>query len=132
MQNFVLFLENKIVGLIVGGIKGVYLGIYKGLMIVMPVNELFLTKNIYDMSESFSPNNSFEIKNSKDFFEKLRDEYYDFDKAHLNPRHAINCAITSWHLTDWTYQEFFKTDSRFQDSKENGKKYLVYQNIRNI
>lgn len=74
------------------------------------------------MIENFNPNNSFEIKNSKDFFEKLRDEYNDFDRAHLNPRHAINCAITSWHLTDWTYQEFFKSDSKFQDSKEGKKK----------
>lgn len=73
------------------------------------------------MNDNFFPSNSFEIENSKGFFQKLRDEYGDFDKAHLNPRFAINCAITSWHLTDWTYQEFFKNDSRFQDSKENNK-----------
>ncbi len=73
------------------------------------------------MDNTFSPSNSFEIKNSKGFFKKLQDEYNDFDKEHLNPRFAINCAITSWHLTDWTYQEFFKNDERFQDSKENKK-----------
>lgn len=70
------------------------------------------------MDENFKPTNSFEIENSKGFYEKLKAEYEDFDKEHLNPRHAINAAITSWHLTDWTYQEFFKTDSRFQDSRE--------------
>lgn len=73
------------------------------------------------MNNNFLPSNSFEIENSKGFFKKLRDEYDDFDKAHLNPRFAINCAITSWHLTDWTYQEFFKNDERFQDSKEDKK-----------
>ncbi|MES2240124.1 MAG: hypothetical protein V4497_07675 [Bacteroidota bacterium] len=75
------------------------------------------------MKEDFLPSNAFEIENSKGFFKKLCDEYNDFDKAHLNPRFAINCAITSWHLTDWTYQEFFKDDERFQDSKE-GKKTI--------
>jgi hypothetical protein len=39
MENFVLFLENKIVGFIVGGIKGVYLRIDKGLMIVMQTKD---------------------------------------------------------------------------------------------
>jgi hypothetical protein len=73
------------------------------------------------MNDNFNPSNSFEIKNSKEFFDKLLEEYDDFDKKHLNPRFAINCAITSWHLTDWTYQEFFKIDLRFQDSKSNGK-----------
>lgn len=73
------------------------------------------------MNGNFKPTNSFEIENSQGFFEKLRAEYDDFDKQHLNPRFAINAAITSWHLSDWTYQEFFKTDSRYQDSRENGK-----------
>jgi len=68
---------------------------------------------------------SFEIKNSSDFFNKLIQEYEDFDKQHLNPRHAINCAITSWHLTDWTYHEFYKTDDRFQDYEKADKKGSV-------
>ena len=73
------------------------------------------------MSDTFKPSNSFEIENSRGFYAKLCDEFEEFDNEHLNPRHAINAAITSWHLTDWTYQEFFKSDSRFQDSKENGR-----------
>lgn len=73
------------------------------------------------MSNNFKPTKSFEIANSKGFYEKLLEEYNDFDREHLNPRYAINSAITSWHLTDWTYQEFFKLDSRFQDSRENRK-----------
>ena len=68
-----------------------------------------------------NPSLTFEIRNSKDFFNKLLEEYNDFDKQHLNPRFAMNCAITSWHLTDWTYLEYYQDDSRFQDSESNDK-----------
>ena len=71
------------------------------------------------------PRHSFEIKNSNDFFNKLLQEYSDFDKQHLNPRHAINCAITSWHLTDWTYHEFYSRHVDFQDSEKIDKKGCV-------
>lgn len=72
------------------------------------------------------PNYTFEINNSKSFFEKLLQEYKDFDTDHLNPRFAMNCAINSWHLSDWTFQEFFKSDNRFQNSIEivDGEKKL--------
>ena len=69
-----------------------------------------------------NPTLTFEIRNSKDLFNKLLEEYKDFDKQHLNPRFAMNCAITSWHLTDWTYLEYFKNDDRFQDSESIDKK----------
>lgn len=68
------------------------------------------------------PKLTFEIKSSRDMLKKLLEEYSDFDKQHLNPRFAINCAITSWHLTDWTYHEFFKNDERFQDRETLDKK----------
>jgi hypothetical protein len=79
--------------------------------------------------ENFNPQLSFEITSSKHFFEKLEQEYGDFDKDHLSARHAINCALTSWHLTDWTYAEFFKNHPDFQDSekikRKKGKEYLI-------
>ena len=74
------------------------------------------------MEENFKPKLSFEIENSKGFLEKLLNEYSDFDKEHLNSRHAINCAINSWHLTDWTFQEFYKTDSRFTNTVVDGRR----------
>jgi hypothetical protein len=77
------------------------------------------------MIEKIRPNLTFEINNSKDFFDKLVEEYSDFDKQHLNPRYAMNCAITSWHLTDWTYHEYFKDDLRFQDSEKIDKNGCV-------
>ena len=60
------------------------------------------------MSEKINPNLTFEIDSSKKLFNKLLEEYADFDKDHLNPRFAMNCVTNSWHLTDWTYH----TESR--------------------
>lgn len=80
------------------------------------------------MTEKINPQLTFEIKNSEEFLNKLLEEYNDFDKQYLNPRFAMNCAITSWHMTDWTYHEFFKKDSKFQDShikEKNGCVRLI-------
>lgn len=74
------------------------------------------------MSEKLNPNLTFEIDTSKKLFNKLMEEYNDFDKSHLSPRFAMNSAVDSWHLTDWTYQEFFKNDERFQDTEKIDKK----------
>ncbi|WP_458626445.1 hypothetical protein [Winogradskyella sp. PC D3.3] len=74
------------------------------------------------MSEKIKPNLTFEIDTSQKLFNKLMEEYSDFDKSHLNPRFAMNAAIDSWHLTDWTYQEFYKDDIRFQNSEKTDKK----------
>lgn len=73
------------------------------------------------MSETNKPKLSFEISNSSELFNMLLEEYTDFDKQHLNPRFAMNCAITSWHLTDWTYHELYSKDIRFRSSKKQIK-----------
>lgn len=52
---------------------------------------------------------SFEIKNSRDLFKKLQEEYKDFENDELSSRHAINCAMTAWHLTDWTFKEYMSS-----------------------
>lgn len=49
---------------------------------------------------------SFGIKSSKDFFQKLQDDYSDFCKDKTSSRIALNCAMTSWHLTEWIYHEY--------------------------
>lgn len=49
---------------------------------------------------------SFDIKSSEDFFNKLIEEFNDLQNDPLSSRHAINCAMTAWHLTDWIYWEF--------------------------
>lgn len=49
---------------------------------------------------------SFDIKNSLDFYNKLLEDYEDFLNNKTSSRIAINCAMTSWHLADWIYNEF--------------------------
>ena len=74
------------------------------------------------MSDDFNPKLTFEFSNSKSLFENLLEEYSDFDKQPLKSRFAMNCAINSWHLTDWTFQEFYKSDEKFQDKESVDKK----------
>jgi hypothetical protein len=74
------------------------------------------------MMPEFKPTLTFEFNNSKKIFENLLEEYSDFDKQPLKSRFAMNCAINSWHLTDWTFQEFFINDIRFQDKVSVDKK----------
>ena len=49
---------------------------------------------------------SFDIKTSKDFFNKLLADYDEFCSDTTSSRVALNCAMTAWHLTEWTYNEF--------------------------
>lgn len=74
------------------------------------------------------PKLTFDIKSSIDFFKKMILEYEDFKENHLSARYAINCAINSWHLTDWTFQEYFKDAIKYQDEEreklKNGKIYV--------
>ena len=48
---------------------------------------------------------SFAITNSEQFLSKLLEDYEDFKNDNTSSRHAINCAMTAWHLTDWIYFE---------------------------
>lgn len=63
---------------------------------------------------------SFEIKNSEDFYNKLREDVSEFMKDTLSSRIAINCAMTAWHLTEWVYHEYYplnyKNEQEFQSS----------------
>ena len=60
------------------------------------------------MTNNFNPTFSFEFKNSNDLFENLLEEFKDFENNTKKSRFAINCAINAWHLTDWTFQEYYK------------------------
>ena len=76
------------------------------------------------------PKLTFDIKTSRDFYNKMLLEYEDFCKNHLSVRYAINCAINSWHLTDWTFQEYFKDEKKYQDEKrEKLKEGKIYVRI---
>lgn len=59
-------------------------------------------------------NLSFNIKTTSDYFKKLIEDYKEFCKDKTSSRAALNCAISAWHLTEWTYNEFqFQMSNQF-------------------
>ena len=51
-------------------------------------------------------NHSFDIQTANDFLRKLHEEYEDFQQDPLSSRHAINCALTGWHLIEWVWNDY--------------------------
>jgi len=49
---------------------------------------------------------SFDIKTTIDFYRKLLEDYREYSLDESSSRLALNCAMTAWHLTDWTYNEY--------------------------
>jgi hypothetical protein len=49
---------------------------------------------------------SFGIQTSKDFLKKLLEDYEEFKLNPLSSRIALNCAMTSWHLSEWIFNEY--------------------------
>ncbi len=52
----------------------------------------------------------FDIQNSRDFYQKLLEDFDDFMEHQDSARHAMNCAITAHHLADWIWGDFVKGD----------------------
>ena len=51
---------------------------------------------------------SFNIRTSEEFFRKLKEEYDEFKANPLSARHAINAAMTAWHLQEWLWADKLK------------------------
>lgn len=68
---------------------------------------------------------SFGIKSSKDFLNKLIADFDGYLESGNSSRIALNCAMTSWHLTEWIYHEF---DFKNQYSNE----YKFQQHIKGL
>lgn len=49
---------------------------------------------------------SFDIQTSEDFLRKLIEDYEEFKLNPLSSRIALNCAMTSWHLSEWIFYEY--------------------------
>lgn len=58
---------------------------------------------------------SFEIKTPQDFLRKLHEEHRDFQSDPLSSRHAVNFAMTAWHLKDWVWA-YYKTTIKTLES----------------
>jgi len=52
----------------------------------------------------------FDITNSRDFYQKLLEEFDDFMQQLASSRHAMNFAITAHHMADWVWGDFVKGD----------------------
>ena len=51
------------------------------------------------------PKMSFNIRSSKDFYKKLLDDYTEYKKDRVSSGRALNCAMVSWHLSEWVANE---------------------------
>ncbi len=52
----------------------------------------------------------FDINNSRDFYQKLLEDFDDYMQHQDSARHAMNCAITAHHMADWVWGDFIKDD----------------------
>jgi hypothetical protein len=53
----------------------------------------------------------FDINNSREFYQKLLEDFDDYMHHLDSARHAMNCAITAHHMADWVWGDFIKGDA---------------------
>jgi hypothetical protein len=52
----------------------------------------------------------FDIITCRDFHAKLKADFEEFGKEEDSARLALNCAITAYHLHEWVWGDWLKTD----------------------
>jgi hypothetical protein len=52
----------------------------------------------------------FDITTSRDFLAKLEADFADFERDSGSSRLALNCAISAYHLADWVWADWLKSD----------------------
>jgi hypothetical protein len=52
----------------------------------------------------------FDMTTSRDFLWKLEADFDDFMKKPHSVRLAVNCALTAYHLYEWVWGDWLKTD----------------------
>ena len=52
----------------------------------------------------------FDITTCRDFYRKLKADSEDFAKEQDSGRLALNCIITAYHLHEWVWGDWLKTD----------------------
>lgn len=52
----------------------------------------------------------FNITTSRDFYQKLLEDFADLQEEPQSARLAINCAITAYHMHEWVWGDWLKTD----------------------
>lgn len=61
---------------------------------------------------------SFDIKSSADLFNEFRSRAGDYRKDPLSSGNAVICAILSWHVVEWVYQEYSTELTRFTKRRD--------------
>jgi len=67
-------------------------------------------------------NLSFDITTARGFFNKLTQDISDFRNDPTSSRLAINCAMTSWHLGEWIFNDL---EDLLNADFANVKAYLI-------
>lgn len=67
---------------------------------------------------------SFEIKSSVDLLNELSRRVEDYKNDQLSSGNAVVCAILCWHLVEWIYQEYKKSDPELRDDFKYFKEYM--------
>jgi hypothetical protein len=52
---------------------------------------------------------AFDISSPEDFLAKLKEEQLALERDLSSARHAINAALTAWHLADWVWVHYLKS-----------------------
>jgi hypothetical protein len=52
----------------------------------------------------------FDVKTSRDFYAKLLEDFADMQDDPTSARLAINCAITAYHMHEWVWGDWLKSD----------------------
>lgn len=60
----------------------------------------------------------FEITDSVSFYRKMLEEYDDFVEDPNSSRHAVNCALSAYHIAEWIWGDWLGTD--YETWKELG------------
>jgi hypothetical protein len=75
----------------------------------------------------------FAIHSSRDMLEKLKREIERLAGSIIRQEvadHALNAAMTAWHLTDWTWREIQGSIPRLRESRDANQRTQAVSRIR--
>lgn len=68
----------------------------------------------------------FNLNSSQDFYAMLIEDFDDFMAEPTSVRRALHCAITAYHLHEWVWGDWLKTDQTVQKALGiNNKKNFI-------
>jgi hypothetical protein len=61
---------------------------------------------------------SFDIKDSKDLFDEFCRRSEEYRRSPMSSGNAVICAILSWHIVEWIYQEFSSLQVKYPEKRD--------------